>query len=301
MLFMAPLTALMADIKFSHTIFAMPFALLGAFMAATFAGEIGWDQFALQLMLIVICMFFARTVAMLANRILDKDIDAINPRTKHRALPSGAATVFLARIVWLFNAWLFIGATSCFGFLWDNWVPFFLAAPVLGWLSIYPLFKRFTWLSHLYLGSSLAISPIAAVIAVQPEVLEHPSIWLLSGAVLCWVAGFDIIYALQDVESDVRDNLKSMPASLGIRPAMLISQLLHCFCVAFLFGVASTQPELDWLFLTAVFFVAGVLVIEHATVKQWGTTKIALTFFTLNGVVSCVLGASGIADLLSSQ
>jgi 4-hydroxybenzoate polyprenyltransferase len=115
--------------------------------------------------------------------------------------------------------------------------------------------------------------------------------------VLCWVAGFDIIYALQDVECDKRDNLKSMPASLGVRPAMLISQFLHCICIALLFGVAATEPQLGWLFLGAIFLTAGLLIYEHLTVKKWGTTKISLTFFTLNGVVSLVLGAAGIIDL----
>lgn len=299
---MHPIASLLADIKISHTIFAMPFAVLGGFMAATASGNIIWTPFGGfggQLGLIVLCMFFARSVAMLANRILDCDIDATNPRTQHRALPSGAASIPLARFVWLFNALLFIGVTACFGFLWNNWIPVLLATPIIGWLSIYPYFKRFTWLCHLYLGMSLAMSPVAAAIAVRPELAQHLPIWLLSGAVLCWVAGFDIIYSLQDVECDMRDNLKSMPASLGVRPAMLISQILHCICVALLFGVASVDPKFGWLFLAAVFFIAALLVYEHLTVKKWGTTKIALTFFTLNGVVSLVLGIAGTIDLLT--
>jgi 4-hydroxybenzoate polyprenyltransferase len=164
---------------------------------------------------------------------------------------------------------------------------------------MYPFLKRLTWLCHLYLGASLALSPLAAAIAIQPDTLLHLPIWLLSGAVLCWVAGFDIIYALQDIECDKRDNLKSMPASLGVKPAMLMSQFLHCICVALLFGVATTEPKFGWLFLIAIFLIAVLLVVEHLTVKKWGTTKIALTFFTLNGIVSVVLGIAGVVDLLS--
>jgi 4-hydroxybenzoate polyprenyltransferase len=291
------LTKLLSDIKISHTIFAMPFALLGAFMAATNNGNIQWNTFYWQLLLIVGCMFFARNVAMLANRIFDKDIDAKNPRTKDRVLATGEVSTNIAGIYLALNALLFVAFTGFF-LNWDNFYPLSVSVIVLLWLATYPYLKRLTWLCHIYLGSSLALSPLAAAIAVQPETLSHLPIWFLSGAVLCWVAGFDIIYALQDIDCDTRDKLKSMPASLGIRPAMLISQLLHCICVALLFGVAATEPKLGWLFLGAVCIIAGLLTYEHITVKKWGTTKIALTFFTLNGVVSLVLGGAGVLDLL---
>lgn len=276
----------------------MPFALLGSFMAASNDDQINWGTFSVQLVLIVLCMFFARNVAMLANRILDKDIDAKNPRTKERALASGEVSTKTAGIYLASNAIFFI-ATTCVFLVWNNSYPINLSVIVLLWLIAYPQMKRITWLCHIYLGTSLALSPVAAAIAVQPETLSHLPIWLLSGAVLCWVAGFDIIYALQDVECDIRDKLKSMPASLGVKPAMLISQFLHCVCVALLFGVATTETKFGWIFLCAIFLVACLLVYEHLTVKKWGTTKIALTFFTLNGVVSLVLGLSGIIDLLT--
>ena len=291
------LAKLLSDIKISHTIFAMPFAVLGGFMAAANDGDITWAVFGWQLLLIVACMFFARNVAMLANRILDRKIDANNPRTQSRVVASGDVPVVVAGIYLSCNAILFIGTTAFF-LRWGNSYPIALSVIVLLWLSAYPLLKRFTWLCHLYLGASLAMSPVAAAIAVEPNTLTHLPIWLLSGAVLCWVAGFDIIYALQDVGCDKRDNLKSMPASLGVRPAMLISQFLHCICIALLFGVATTEEKFGWLFLFAVFLIAGLLIYEHLTVKKWGTTKIALTFFTLNGVVSLVLGTTGIIDLL---
>ena len=296
-----PLSALLIDIKISHTVFAMPFAVLGGFMAASTFGSVVWADFAGQLTLIVLCMVFARTVAMLSNRILDRAIDGMNPRTKHRAIPSGTASLPAARLLLIINALLFVLTASGFGVAWNNWLPLILSVPILTWLVVYPFLKRFTWLCHLYLGASLAMSPLAAAIAVRPETLTLLPIWLLSGAVLCWVAGFDIIYALQDVEIDQRDNLKSMPASLGTKRAMLMSQMLHCLCVALLFGVATTDPRMEWLFLGAVFVIALLLIYEHLTVNKWGTTKIALTFFTLNGIVSLVLGVAGIVDLLSSQ
>ena len=294
------LLKLLSDIKIAHTVFALPFAILGGFMAATDTHTISWETFGWQLLLIVGCMFFARNVAMLANRIFDKDIDAKNPRTEKRVLASGEVSTSVAAMYLAGNAIVFVALTWIFLY-WDNYYPMYFSVPVLFWLMAYPYLKRCTWLCHIYLGAALAISPLAAAIAVQPETLLHLPIWLISWAVLCWVAGFDIIYALQDVECDKRDNLKSMPASLGVKPAMLISQFLHCLCVAFLFGVATTEPKFGWLFLAAVFLIAMLLIYEHFTVKKWGTTKIALTFFTLNGVVSLVLGVAGVVDLLLSS
>ena len=298
MLTMKSLQPLLADIKFSHTVFALPFAFLGATLAGTFGGAPDWSRFTIQLLIVLTCMILARTSAMLRNRILDRNIDKTNPRTAQRALPSGKAStktaIVLANIIDL----LFVASTSVFGFLWENWLPLILSVPVLGWLCVYPLLKRFTWLCHIFLGASLALSPVAAAIAIQPETLSHLPIWLLSGAVLCWVAGFDIIYALQDVECDIRDQLKSMPASLGIKPAMLISQFLHCLCIAFLFGIAISDPRFGWLFQAAIILTATLLIVEHLTVKKWGTTKIAFTFFTLNGIVSLVIGTAGIIDLV---
>ncbi|MBT4523348.1 MAG: 4-hydroxybenzoate octaprenyltransferase [Phycisphaerae bacterium] len=289
---------LLSDIKISHTLFAMPFAVLGGFMAGSNDGEIIWSTFGWQLLLIVACMFFARNVAMLANRILDKEIDAKNPRTENRAIASGEVPAKIAGIYLTSNAILFIATTSVF-LVWNNPYPMNLSVLVLVWLCVYPYLKRFTWLCHIFLGASLALSPIAAAIAVNPETIQHAPIWFLSGAVLCWVAGFDIIYALQDVACDKRDNLKSMPASLGIRPAMLISQTLHCLCVALLFAVASTEPKFEWWFLSGIFLIAMLLFVEHLTVKRWGTTKIAITFFAINGIVSLLLGTVGVVDLLT--
>ncbi|MFT4594058.1 MAG: 4-hydroxybenzoate polyprenyltransferase [Phycisphaerales bacterium] len=291
------LIKLLSDIKISHTIFAMPFAILGAFIAGVHEGAVDWGVYGIQLILIVGCMFFARNVAMLANRIIDRRIDSENPRTKQRVIASGEVPVKIATAYLCMNALLFIILTGCFSF-WGNTYPLILSVPVLLVLSTYPYLKRFTWFCHIYLGASLALSPVAAAIAIQPEALSHLPIWLLSLAVLCWVAGFDIMYALQDVECDIRDKLKSMPASLGVKPAMLISQILHYLSIAFFFGVSINDTKFGWLFQTAIIFAAMVLIVEHLTVKKWGTTKIAFTFFTLNGIVSLVIGTAGIIDLL---
>ena len=308
---MTPITALLRDIKFSHTIFAMPFAILGGFMATTessgvvsgsFGGSFGGmfgGMFGGQLVGIVLCMVFGRTVAMLANRILDVKIDGKNPRTSGRAIPSGNATRRAAITFLIASAFLFVATTAGFGFLWNNWLPLMLSIPVLGWLATYPLIKRFTWMCHLYLGATLALSPIAAAIAIQPSFALTPQLWLLSAMVMCWVAGFDIIYALQDVECDREHRIYSMPASLGEGTAMWISKVLHLLSVAALYGVYAIDPRLDTVFIIGVIVVAVVLAFEHITVKHWGTTKMAMTFFTLNGVVSCLLGVAGVVDLLA--
>ncbi len=298
---MTPITALLRDIKFSHTIFAMPFAVLGGFMAATATDGIVWGSFGRQIGLIVVCMIFARTVAMLSNRILDTKIDLDNPRTAKRAIPSGLATQTTATVFLGTCSVLFIASTAGFGFLWDNWVPVMLSVPVLVWIVTYPLIKRFTWMCHFYLGATLALSPIAAAIAIDPPFVQTPQIWLLGVMVMCWVAGFDIIYALQDVESDREHRIYSMPASLGEGTAMWISKVLHLLCVAALCGLYAIDPRLNGIFLFGVVVVAIVLAFEHLTVKRWGTTKMAMTFFTLNGVVSCMLGVAGVIDLLASQ
>ena len=291
-----------SDIKLAHSVFAMPFAMLAAFMAAR-PGEatIDWRKFVGQLALIVAAMVLARTVAMLANRLLDRKIDQANPRTAQRAIPSGRLSAGTALAVLAACAGGFVLICAGFGVLYANWWPAILALPVLGWVSAYPLLKRFTWLSHLYLGSSLAISPLAAAIAIEPLALTtQPALWLVAGMVLCWVAGFDIIYALQDVEVDRQQGLSSIPAKLGSRGAMWASRFLHVVAVACLVGVLLSDARLRYAFGAGVALVTILLIYEHLTVARWGTSKIAMAFFTLNGVISCVLGAMGIVDVLTA-
>jgi 4-hydroxybenzoate polyprenyltransferase len=292
----AAIRVIAEDIKIAHSIFALPFAVLGAFMAA--AGSIIWSAFIGQLLLIVVAMVFARTAAMLANRILDHKFDSRNPRTDRRAIPSGRLSLTTAKSALAISAIGFFVVCALFGILYGNWWPAILGVPVLVWICAYALFKRFTWFCHLWLGASLGLSPVAAAIAVNPASLEAPAIWLLAAMVVCWVAGFDIIYALQDIDIDRRDGLLSVPARFGSDGALLISRILHCAAVVFLALTWKTEPAFGALFLGTVIVVAILLIIEHATVRSWGTTRMALTFMTLNGMVSLVVGLAGIVDLM---
>jgi 4-hydroxybenzoate polyprenyltransferase len=290
-----------ADIKLAHSVFALPFAVLAAFMAGK-NGTVpffAWSPFASRLALVVLAMFFARTVAMLANRLLDREIDRRNPRTAGRALPSGRLAPGTALLALLICAALFMLICLAFGVLYDNWWPAILGLPVLIWLSAYALFKRFTWLCHFALGSGLAISPLAAAIAVDPASLgRQPALWLLSAMVLLWVAGFDVIYALQDLEVDRAEGLHSIPARLGHAGSLWLSRLAHVLATAALVAAATIDDRFGPLFASGVAAVLALLLVEHATAARWGTTKIALTFFTLNGVISCILGGLGVLDVL---
>jgi len=289
-----------ADIKIAHSVFALPFAILAAVMAAKpIEASINWNRFSGQLSLIVAAMVLARTVAMLSNRLLDRDVDKENPRTAGRAIPSGKLSVTAAFSALVICAVGFMLVCAGFGLFYENWWPTILGMPVLMWLSAYPLFKRFTSLCHLYLGTSLAISPLAAAIAIDPQALfNQTALWLLAAMVMCWVAGFDIIYALGDVEVDRKQGLSSMPARLGPEKAMWISRLLHLFSLACLIAILLIDNRLALAFGAGVGLVAILLVCEHLTVARWGTSKLALAFFTLNGIISCILGALGLIDLL---
>ena len=290
------------DIKIAHSIFALPFAVLGAFMAAATVarpGSIEWSGFVGPLILVVLAMILARTAAMLSNRILDARIDAGNPRTAGRAIPSGRLPMATARLALAATSAGFLVICALFGVFDGNWWPAILGVPVLAWICAYGLFKRFTWLCHVWLGASLGLSPVAAAIAVEPSALAAAPIWLLAGMVVCWVAGFDVIYALQDVEVDRRDGLFSIPARFGTEGGLFISRLLHVGAVVLLALTWKTEPGFGSLFLGAVVLVGVLLVIEHATVRSWGTTRMALTFVTLNGVVSLVVGLAGVIDLVN--
>lgn len=293
-----PVKTLAADIKISHSLFALPFALLASFMARPAEGS--WGRFAGQMSLIVICMVSARTFAMLANRIIDRDIDALNPRTSGRALPSGRVTLHHATFALMWAAALFIVGCVAFGFAFDNWWPTLLSIPVLAWIGAYGWMKRWTWLCHIFLGSSLAISPLAAALAINPDSLaSQPALWLLSLNVLCWVAGFDIVYALQDVEVDREHRLHSIPSRLGVNRALWISRLLHAASAASLTMIIFVDPRFDSLFATGVGIVVVLLIVEHAVTAGGATGRIQLAFFTLNGLISCLLGALGIASVVT--
>jgi 4-hydroxybenzoate polyprenyltransferase len=294
----------LGDIKLAHSVFALPFAVLGAFLVAPRTGDhpfpINWIDFLPLLLLIVVCMVFARTWAMLVNRVADRSIDADNPRTARRVFASGALSINDGLLLLAASALGFILTCAAFGLLNNNWWPLTLSVPVLIWIGFYSLTKRFTWLCHVFLGGALAVSPIAAAIAVEPSMVLHtPALWWISAMVLCWVAGFDVIYALQDLEYDREVGLNSIPAKFGWKRAAWLSRLLHLFSIATLIFAWRSSHHLGPIFASAVILIAAVLVLEHVTLLRKGKAGIPMAFFTLNGVVSLILGIAGCIDLLT--
>lgn len=278
------------DIKISHTVFAMPWALLATFLAAG-----GLPRPSL-LGLILGCMVTARTLAMAANRLLDARIDALNPRTARRAIPSGALSTRFYATISIASALSFCLLTSGFYLLVHNPWPLILSLPVLAFLCAYPLLKRFTRFCHYYLGVALALAPVCAYLAIAGH-LAMPPIWM-AAAVTCWTAGFDIIYACQDYAADCQHGVFSVPAKLGIPRALLVSKLTHVACVAALIMVGlSARPTLGPLYFTGVAIATALLIVEHSIVKPTDLSKVNLAFFTLNGIISLLLGALGILDV----
>jgi 4-hydroxybenzoate polyprenyltransferase len=285
-----------ADIKLAHSVFAMPFAFLGAFLARRNGSPPAWT-FLGQLALVVACMVAARTWAMLFNRLADRRMDAANPRTARRALASGRLSVRQGWAAALLAAAVFVGATAGFWFLFANPWPLLLSVPVLAWIAFYSLTKRFTALCHIFLGGALAASPLAACIAINPQALTStPAVWALAGMVVLWVAGFDVIYALQDVEFDRSNGLHSIPAFLGPTGAIWLSRALHAAAFGMLLLAARSDPRLSWTFLAGVAAVGLLLIAEHLVLAKRGKAGLDMAFFTLNGVVSCVLGIAGCLD-----
>ena len=294
----------LADIKLAHSVFALPFALLGAVMVIERvpAGE-RW----LLLGLIVVCMVAARTWAMLVNRLADHRLDKDNPRTARRAIASGALRVRDGWALALLSAGLFLAGCAGFLVVSANPVPLVLGVPVLGWIALYSYTKRFTALCHLFLGSALAISPLCAVLAIDPLTMgvlggelgaTGWSVILLCVFVALWVAGFDVAYALQDFEYDRSVGLHSVPSALGVRGSLRVSRALHGLAYAALVGAWLVEPRFGAVFGVAVLGVAGLLIYEHLVLAKRGVAGLPLAIFTLNGVVSLVLGVLGIVNLL---
>lgn len=293
----------MGDIKLAHSVFALPFAVLGAFLVAPYHGDapahgIDWATLGLMLVLVVVCMVFARTWAMLVNRVLDARLDADNPRTARRAFAAGRLSLRDGQTMLALSAAGFMACCTLFGVLFGNWWPAILGIPVLVWIGFYSLTKRFTWLCHVFLGGALAASPIAAAIAVGPELLPFtPSVFWVAAMVLCWVAGFDIVYALQDLDYDRAKGLSSIPARFGWRGALWASRVLHLIAFACLLAALETDERLGVVFAGGVAAVVLLLIIEHVILIKRGRAGIPMAFFTLNGLVSLVLGASGCVDV----
>ncbi len=290
-----------ADIKLAHSVFALPFAVLAAFLVAPRDGggaSIDWSRFAGQLVLVVACMFFARTWAMVVNRVADREIDAENPRTAGRAFAAGALRGRDGAVVLAGAALAFVACCSLFWVFFGNPWPTLLSWVVLVWIAFYSYTKRFTWLCHVFLGGALAVSPVAAAIAVGGEFDAPVGVLWISAMVLAWVAGFDVIYALQDMDFDKERGLKSVPARFGWRGAARISRVLHVLALAALVLAWWGEPRLGWVFLGGVAAVGVVLAWEHAVLAGRGRAGIPMAFFTLNGVVALVLGGAGVIDVL---
>jgi len=300
----APSSVLLAlsDIKLAHSVFALPFALLGAFLGAprTPGGRIDWAPFVGMLALVVLCMVFARTWAMLYNRLVDARFDRENPRTSGRAVASGRLSARAGWSIALASAACFVACASLFGVFFGNFWPAILSPLVLVWIAFYSLTKRFTWLCHVFLGGALAASPLAAALAVgglDALVLPHGApVWWIASMVVCWVAGFDVIYALQDMEFDRGAGLSSVPARFGWRRAAWISRVLHALAFASLVAAGLSAERLGLLYWAALVPVGLLLVYEHVVLARRGAGGLDLAFFTLNGVVSCVLGLAGCID-----
>ena len=271
-------------IKFSHTLFALPFALLSAVLAAGGVPDLA------TLGKILLAMVGARSAAMAQNRLADRELDAANPRTAGRALPSGALSVPFVRIFLAASIALFLAAAASL-----NRLTLFLSPAALALVLLYSYTKRFTWASHLVLGLCLAIAPVGAWIAVRGSVAALPL--LLGTAVLCWTAGFDVIYALQDEAHDRGAGLHSMPARFGARRALGISSALHVAMIVFLV-LAWRAAGGGALFAAGIVLTAVALVWQHAIVRPGDLSRVNAAFFTANGFVSVALAACGIADVL---
>ena len=299
-------------IKFSHTIFAMPFALIGFFL--------GWKQIAMEsgivwednssfgwlsnnnalmpplwriLILVVLCMIFARSAAMAFNRYLDRSIDAKNPRTAIREIPAGTISAQSALIFTFVSSLLFIA--TCY---FINPICFYLSPVALAVVLGYSYTKRFTALCHLVLGLGLSLAPIGAYLAVTAAFALLPIFFSL--AVLLWVSGFDIIYALQDEEFDRSEQLYSVPAWVGKAKALRVSELLHIGC-AVMVVMAGSYGNFGWLYWVGVAVFVGMLIYQHSIVKPNDLRRVNIAFMTANGIASVVFSVFVIADLFISK
>jgi 4-hydroxybenzoate polyprenyltransferase len=296
-------------IKFSHTIFAMPFALIGFFLGITrnefpvgqwnlnktvgwgwdITNFVLWGQVFKKFFLVILCMIFARSAAMAFNRYLDRRFDALNPRTAIREIPKGIITPQNTLVFTIANCLLFI--TCCF---FINRLCFYLSPVALAVVLGYSYTKRFTSLCHLILGLGLSLAPIGAYLAVTGAFHWLPI--LFSFAVLFWVSGFDIIYALQDVEFDQSQDLYSIPAAVGKTKALRISEILHLLSAAFVIA-AGKLGNFGWLYWIGVIIFGGMLIYQHSIVKPNDLRRVNIAFMSANGIASIVFAVFVIADL----
>ncbi len=271
-------------IRFSHSIFALPFAFTGALVAAEGIPSLR------QIFWITMAMVGARSGAMGLNRIIDKRIDALNPRTQNRELPRGVIRTWEAVVFTCFSLAIFV--LSAYEL---NPLCFKLSPLAILVLLIYPYTKRFTALSHIILGLALALAPLGAWIAIKGSI--DVEIIPLSVAVLFWVAGFDIFYALQDIDFDRRYGLFSIPSRLGINKSLWIARLFHMITIIMLFSLVPIF-NLKGLYLTGVFIAMAILLYEHSLVKASDLSKIDIAFFNMNGYMSITVFLFTLFDYL---
>ena len=302
---------LLEMIRFSHTVFALPFALLAAVMAwttpvttthhsplTTHLPPFRWQHLAG----ILICMVGARSAAMAFNRLADRRLDAANPRTKMRHLPAGTLSVSNVTLFTAASSAIFIAGTLLF---MPNWLPIALAVPFLLFLLGYSLSKRFTPLAHFWLGAALMLAPVSAWIALRGEILLHqpsdlaPAL-MLGAAVLAWVAGFDMIYACQDAEFDRQARLQSVPAALGVVGALRLAAFCHFCTVALLFALPAVCPQVPvgWIYSSGIALVAVLLAYEHFLVRPDDLARVNVAFFNINALISLGLLIVGTIDLV---
>ena len=298
---------LLEMIRFSHTIFALPFALLAAVMAWAAPSESGMVGFRwMHLIGILVCMVGARSAAMAFNRLADRFIDADNPRTANRHLPTGELSVASVVVFTIASTLVFIAGTC---FFLPNYLPLVASIPVLFVLFGYSYAKRFTSLAHFWLGIALMLAPICTWLALRGlVVIENP--WdimpaaVLGLAVLFWVSGFDMIYACQDFEYDREKNLKSIPVRLGVGGALRLASVCHAIMICLLIAIPLIElrvgPELGlgWLYWLTVAGIAVLLLYEHSLVRADDLTRVNLAFFNVNAIISICLFVTGTLDLL---
>lgn len=273
-------------IKFSHTIFAMPFALIGFFLGTV---DSQYSFSFLKLLLVLLCMIFARSTAMAFNRYLDKNFDAKNPRTAIREIPAGIIKAKSVLIFTIVNSLLFLICT-----FFINKLCFFLAPIALFVVLSYSFTKRFTSFCHLILGLGLSLAPIGSYLAVTGKFNLLPLFF--SASVLFWVSGFDIIYALQDEVFDKKNKLYSIPVLLGRRNAINVSKLFHLLSSSALV-VVGIVGNFGWLFWMGVCVFIAMLIFQHSVIKRNGLKEINLAFMTANGIASIVFSIFVLADL----
>jgi 4-hydroxybenzoate polyprenyltransferase len=273
-------------VKIHHTVFSLPFALIGFFLAVSDKG----DHINLRLLLLVVlCVLFARNAAMGFNRYVDREFDKKNPRTALREVPKEIIKPQSALVFVILNTLLFIITA---GFL--NFLCLMLSPVALFIILGYSFTKRFTYLSHLFLGLGLALAPIGAYLAVTGQFAILPVLY--SFVVILWVAGFDIIYALQDIDFDNSENLKSIPARIGIRQALLLSAILHFFSVLLIITAGLIYP-FHWFYWAGCAIFSILIIYQHLIIKPNDLSKVNMAFFTLNGIASIIYASFVIADL----